>query len=38
MSDLGLIILAAVFWFLFHGPHLPKSGGDKKGGDKGGKR
>jgi hypothetical protein len=35
MDNLGLIILAVVFWFLFHGPHLKS--GEKKG-DKGGKK
>lgn len=38
MSDLGFLIFAIIFGYLFFGPHnQSKDKGDKKGGDKGGK-
>ncbi len=36
MSDLGLIIVVIVFWFIFFGPHTKSKDAGKKGGDKGG--
>ena len=36
MTDLGLVIFALIFWFIFFGPHMKskEKKEDKKGGNK----